>query len=104
MSSQGESSVSRSGRSAVWKMSRAHSICIHVVPHLGGVEITMSSGRNGKPSQRALSATSERYRVTAVVKHEIRGAVALLPHGRGGGHVGAGQEGDDREARRQPGD
>ena len=30
--------------------------CIHVVPHLDGVEMTMSSSRNWNRSQRALSA------------------------------------------------
>ena len=33
----------------------AHSVCIHVVPHLGGVLMTMSPARNANPSQRALS-------------------------------------------------
>ena len=43
------------------KTSIAHSVCIHVVPHFGGVLITMSPGRKAKPSHRALSATTERY-------------------------------------------
>src|SRR3954467_9533972 len=62
MSTHGESSVRRPGRSGVWKMRRAHNICIHVVPHFGGVEMTMSSSRNSNPSQRWLSATIEWYR------------------------------------------
>ena len=35
--------------------SNAHSICIHVVPHFGGVLMTRSPGRSSKPSQRLLS-------------------------------------------------
>jgi hypothetical protein len=36
-------------------MSRAQIICVHVVPHLGGVLMMMSPGRSSKPSQRLLS-------------------------------------------------
>src|SRR4051794_35065203 len=39
----------------------AQSICVQVVPHFGGVLITMSEGRNSKPFQRALSMMSDRY-------------------------------------------
>ena len=43
-----------------WNTSSAQIICIHVVPHLAGVQMTMSSGRNSNPSQRELSEISER--------------------------------------------
>src|SRR5689334_16491211 len=38
--------------------------CIHVVPHLEGVEMTMSSSLKRNRSQRALSAKNPRYRRT----------------------------------------
>ena len=57
MSSQGESTSRGWSNVVVWKISRAHIICVHVVPHLAGVLITMSSGRNSNPSQRSLSKT-----------------------------------------------
>jgi hypothetical protein len=41
-------------------MSSAHIICVHVVPHLGAVLMTMSPGRNSKASQRALSIINVR--------------------------------------------
>ena len=44
----------------VWNTSSAQIICIQVVPHFGAVLMTMSSGRNSKPSQRELSEISER--------------------------------------------
>jgi hypothetical protein len=47
-SSHGESVASGAGSSAVWKTSNAQTICIHVVPLLDRVLITMSPGRNGK--------------------------------------------------------
>jgi len=50
LSSHGESCHSGSGSSGVWKMSNAQIICIQVVPDFGSVVITMSPGRNGKPS------------------------------------------------------
>jgi hypothetical protein len=46
----------------------AHSIWVHVVPHFGGVLITMSEDRNSKPSQRWLSMMSDRYR-TVIEQH-----------------------------------
>ncbi len=55
MSSHGERSESRSGSSGVWKINSAQIICVQVVPHLGGVLITMSSGLSSKPSHRLLS-------------------------------------------------
>src|SRR5215471_14155816 len=75
MSSHGDSSVNGRGRSASPKISSAQIICIQVVPHLEGVEITMSPGRNSKPSHRALSANHDRYRrlVSAMfaLTHEV---------------------------------
>src|SRR5215467_8520908 len=62
MSSQGDSSVRGRGRLASPKISSAQIICIQVVPHFDGVEITMSPARYSKPSQRLLSASHERYR------------------------------------------
>jgi hypothetical protein len=61
MSSQGE--IRSSGRSNVVarKMRRAQIICVHVVPHFGGVEITMSLSRKANDSHRALSETRDRY-------------------------------------------
>jgi tRNA A37 threonylcarbamoyladenosine synthetase subunit TsaC/SUA5/YrdC len=38
----------------------AHSICVQVVPHFGGVLITTSPGRNANPSQRLLSDVTKR--------------------------------------------
>jgi hypothetical protein len=55
MSIHGETLVSGFSRSGVWNTSSAQICCIQVVPHFGGVLITMSPGRNAKPSQRALS-------------------------------------------------
>jgi hypothetical protein len=60
MSSHGETSSSGAGKAGPSKINSAHSICIQVVPHLGGVLSTMSPGRNANPSQRRLSATIER--------------------------------------------
>ena len=62
MSTQGDNRVSGAGSSGVWKTSSAHCICIHVVPHFDGVEMTMSSSRNSKPSHRRLSMITFRYR------------------------------------------
>jgi len=59
-SSHGDSSDICAGRFEVWKTSSAQIICIHVVPLLDRVLITMSPCRNGKPSQRALSSSAER--------------------------------------------
>jgi hypothetical protein len=59
-SSHGDSSVSGAGRSGDWKTSRAQIICIHVVPLLDRVLMTMSPGRNRKPAHRALSSSADR--------------------------------------------
>ena len=56
MSSHGEISVIGRPRSVRPSTSIPTMFCIHVVPHLAGVAMTMSSSRNTKPSQRALSA------------------------------------------------
>src|ERR1700761_4993239 len=61
-SSHGDSRPSGAGRSGVWKISSAQIICTQVVPVLDRVLITMSPSRNGKPSQRALSSSGDRYR------------------------------------------
>src|SRR5258708_697844 len=55
MSIHGESVSSGSGSSGSRRMSRAQIICVHVVPHFGGVLMMMSPGRSSKPSQRLLS-------------------------------------------------
>jgi hypothetical protein len=60
MSSHGDTSPSGAGNAGPSKIKRAHSICVQVVPHFGGVLITTSPGRNANPSQRPLSATIER--------------------------------------------
>ena len=60
ISTHGDSFDRSSGRSSPPKTSSAQIICVHVVPHFGGVLITMSPGRNSKPSQRALSAIMAR--------------------------------------------
>src|SRR5262249_9778823 len=60
MSSQGESCSKGSGNTGPSKITSAHSIWVHVVPHFFGVLITMSPDRNSNPSQRALSSTSDR--------------------------------------------
>ena len=60
MSSHGDTSSSGAGKSGPSKSKSAHSICVQVVPHFGGVLMTMSPGRKAKSSQRLLSATIER--------------------------------------------
>ncbi len=60
ISSHGEISAIGRWSSAESKISSAHRVCIQVVPHLGGVLMTMSPARNSKPDHRSLSATSER--------------------------------------------
>ncbi len=59
MSNHGERTPSGCDNSGVWKISSAQIICVHVVPHLGGVLMTMSPGRCANPSQRALSYSSD---------------------------------------------
>src|SRR4051812_13392958 len=67
MSSHGESLATGVSSSTVSKISSATSRCIHVVPHFGGVLMTMSPLRNGNRSHRALSATTDRYLVSSVM-------------------------------------
>ena len=45
----------------------AHNVCSQVVPHLGGVLMTMSRSRNGSPSYRALSYTGCRYPMSSLI-------------------------------------
>src|SRR5262249_35085035 len=78
-SSQGESRGSGAGRSAVWKISRAQIICIHVVPLLDRVLMTMSPGRNGNASQRPLSSSSERYRTGVDIRASLEDRDARTP-------------------------
>lgn len=61
MSIHGEIVAKGAGRSGSWRMSSAQIIWVQVVPHLGGVEITMSPGRSSNPSHRALSWIELRY-------------------------------------------
>lgn len=64
MSSHGEIRASGRSNSGLSNTRSAQSICIQVVPHFGGVLMTMSSDRNANDSQRALSNTRVRYLVT----------------------------------------
>ena len=57
MSIHGESVSNGSGSSGSCRTSSAQIICVHVVPHFGGVLMMMSPGRSSKPSQRLLSKT-----------------------------------------------
>jgi hypothetical protein len=61
-SNHGDNSSSRRSNDVVWRINSAQIICVHVVPHFGGVLMMMSSGRYAKPSQRALSNIRLRYR------------------------------------------
>ena len=74
MSSHGESELIGAPRSVRLSSSIPTIICIHVVPHFDGVEITTSSALNAKRSHRALSAMNPRYR-------RIGGTVAATPTG-----------------------
>ena len=56
MSSQGEMVLIGAPRSVRSSSSIPTIVCIQVVPHFAGVEITTSSGRNRNRSQRELSA------------------------------------------------
>jgi hypothetical protein len=67
MSIQGESLSNGCGSSGSCKTSSAQIICVHVVPHFGGVLMMMSPGRSSKPSHRLLSKTVPSYRRTAVI-------------------------------------
>ena len=60
MSSQGEIVVKGAGSSGVPNTRSAHIICVHVVPHLDGVLMTMSPVRNRKSFQRVLSVSPDR--------------------------------------------
>ena len=62
MSSHGEIELIGAPRSVRFSSSIPTIICIHVVPHFDGVEITTSSALNAKRSHRALSARKPRYR------------------------------------------
>jgi hypothetical protein len=68
MSSQGEMRSRDRSKLVVWNTRRAQIICVQVVPHLGGVVMTMSSGRKTKPSHRLLSYTNARYFWTSTVR------------------------------------
>lgn len=59
-SSHGDSSRSGAGSAGSWNTSIAQIIWAHVVPLFERVLITRSPARNGKPSQRALSSSSDR--------------------------------------------
>lgn len=60
MSNHGDTSSSGAGKSGPPKISRPHSVCTQVVPLFGGVEMTISPGRNRNPSQRRLSVVHDR--------------------------------------------
>ena len=64
MSSQGESVLIGAPRSTRSRSNIPTIVCIQVVPHFDGVEITTSPGRNVNRSHRALSAMTPRYRRT----------------------------------------
>ena len=55
---EGESVSNGSGSSASCRTTSAQIICVHVVPHFGGVLMMMSPARSSKPSQRLLSKTA----------------------------------------------
>jgi hypothetical protein len=65
LSSQGERLHSGSGRSGVWKMSKAQIICIQVVPDFGKVLMTMSPGRKRKPDHLPPSSPRDWPRIGA---------------------------------------
>lgn len=86
MSSHGEISDNGRSNSTASRTAIAQSVCIQVVPHFGGVLMTMSSARNGKPSQRALSNTTLVYRfnsasrrVSRCLVHPVRPAPGRSP-------------------------
>jgi hypothetical protein len=58
-SGHGDRSASGAGSSALWKISSAQIICIHVVPCLERVLITMSPGRGSNANHRALSCSTD---------------------------------------------
>ena len=60
MSSQGEMRSSDRSNVGRPKMSNAQIICIHVVPHFGGVLMMMSPARVENRCQRLLSMTADR--------------------------------------------
>src|SRR5262245_39016910 len=53
-------------------MRSAHIICVHVVPHFGGVLMMMSSGRRSTPCQRRLSNPKLRYRRSSPIPQPWR--------------------------------
>src|SRR3954452_13341981 len=67
MSTHGDSVSKGSGSSASWRISSAQIICVHVVPHFGGVLMMTSPRRNSKPCQRLLSYMVAWYRRTAAI-------------------------------------
>src|SRR3954453_21957567 len=62
MSSHGEINSSDRSKVGDWKINSAQIICIHVVPHFGGVLMMMSPARRSNPSHRALSEIIVPYR------------------------------------------
>src|SRR3954470_16823526 len=81
MSSQGETFDIGAGSSGPSKTSNATSRCIHVVPHFGGVLMTMSPSRKRNPSHRALSATTDRWRARWTIGLPLP-AECVAPAGR----------------------
>ena len=77
MSSHGEISVSGRDSSTSSNSSSAHSVWVHVVPHFGGVLMTMSSGRNRNPSHRAVG--DERVVPDRRVAHTASQTSGVLP-------------------------
>jgi hypothetical protein len=67
MSIHGESVSGGSANSGSCSISRAQIICVHVVPHFGGVLMMMPPGRSSKPSQRLLPYILPSYRRTAAI-------------------------------------
>ena len=64
MSSHGDNVLIGTPSAGRFKTRDPTMFCIHVVPHLEGVEMTMSSSLKRNRSQRALSAKNPRYRRT----------------------------------------
>ncbi len=69
-SSHGDRSAIGAGSSGVPKIRSAQIICVHVVPCLVRVLITMSPSRKANPSHRPLSSSDERYRNGATTTTE----------------------------------
>src|SRR3954466_5470600 len=64
MSSHGEIRLSGAPSSTRSSTSIPTIVCIHVVPHFDGVEMTTSSGRSSNRFQRSLSEMNPEYRRT----------------------------------------